>query len=65
MKSYVDNENKLFDTIHDYDGIDKIVIYIEETRQKKTLPPSKNIKASGVVIDKLKSIYGEENIKVI
>jgi DNA polymerase-3 subunit alpha len=65
MKSYVDNENELFDTIHDYDGIDKIVIYIEETRQKKTLPPSKNIKASGVVIDKLKSIYGEENIKVI
>jgi DNA polymerase-3 subunit alpha len=65
MKSYVDNEKKLFDTIHDFEGIDTITIYIEETRQKKTLPPNKNIKAQGEVIEKLGTIFGENNVKVI
>jgi DNA polymerase-3 subunit alpha len=65
MKSYVDNEQKLFDTIYNYRGIDTITIYIEETRQKKILPSNKNIKAEGEIIEKLGEIFGENNIKVI
>jgi DNA polymerase-3 subunit alpha len=65
MKAYTDNEQELFATIHDFDGIDKITIYIEETRQKKILPPNRNIKAEGTVLEKLGEIFGENNIKVI
>jgi DNA polymerase-3 subunit alpha len=65
MKAYVDNEVKLLDAIHDSEGIDRVTIYIEETRQKKVLPPNKNIKAEAKIIEKLGSIFGEHNIKVI
>jgi DNA polymerase-3 subunit alpha len=65
MKSYVEKEFTLFDAIHDFEGIDRITVYIEETRQKKVLPPNQNIKADSPVLDKLRSIFGEDNIKVV
>jgi DNA polymerase-3 subunit alpha len=65
MKSYVDNEQKLLGIIHDYEGKDTVTIYIEETHQKKTLPPNKNVKAQGQVMDKLCSVFGENNIKLV
>jgi DNA polymerase-3 subunit alpha len=65
MKSYVDNEVKLFEAIHDFEGKDTVTIYIEETRQKKTLPPNKNVKANGQLIDNLSTIFGKNNVKVV
>jgi DNA polymerase-3 subunit alpha len=65
MKSYVDNEGKLYETIHDFKGKDKVTIYIEETHQKKTLSASQNVKAQSQLLDKLRSIFGENNIKVV
>jgi DNA polymerase-3 subunit alpha len=65
MKSYVDNEKKLFGAIHDFEGRDTVTIYIEETRQKKTLPPNKNVKAQGQLLENLCSIFGEKNIKLV
>jgi DNA polymerase-3 subunit alpha len=65
MKAYVDNEIRLYEAIHDSEGIDRVTIYIEETRQKKVLPPNKNIKAEAKIIEKLGSIFGEHNIRVI
>jgi DNA polymerase-3 subunit alpha len=65
MKAYVDKETELLDTIKDSDGKDRVTIYIEETRQKKTLPPSKNIMAETKIIEKLESIFGENNVKVV
>jgi DNA polymerase-3 subunit alpha len=65
MKSYVEQESALLDAIHDFEGIDRITIYIEETRQKKVLAPNQNIKADSPVMDKLCSLFGEDNIKVI
>jgi DNA polymerase-3 subunit alpha len=61
----VDKETELLDTIKDSDGKDRVTIYIEETRQKKTLPPSKNITAEAKIIEKLESIFGENNVKVV
>ncbi|MBO5144674.1 MAG: DNA polymerase III subunit alpha [Lachnospiraceae bacterium] len=65
MNTYVEKERVLFDAIYDSEGIDNVVIYIEETRQKKTLPPNRNIKADSAVLDKLRSLFGEENVKVV
>lgn len=55
----------MFDAIHDSEGNDSVVIYIEETRQRKTLPPNRNIKADSAVLDKLRALFGEENVKVV
>lgn len=65
MDTYVNKEAELFDAIYDSEGIDNVVIYIEETRQKKVLPPNKNIKADSTVLDKLRGMFGEENVRVV
>ena len=41
-----------------------MIIYIEETRQKKQLPANKNINADSEVLDRLRGLCGEENVKV-
>ena len=61
----MEKETVLFDAIHDSEGNDSVVIYIEETRQRKTLPPNRNIKADSAVLDKLRALFGEENVKVV
>ncbi len=65
MDTYINKEAELFDAIYDSEGIDNVVIYIEETRQKKVLPPNKNIKADSTVLDKLRGLFGEENVRVV
>lgn len=65
MNTYMSKELTLFDAIYESEGIDNVIIYIEETRQKKTLPPNRNIKADRAVLDKLRNLFGEENVKVV
>jgi DNA polymerase-3 subunit alpha len=65
MKSYVDKENELYLLIHDFEGKDRVTIYIEETRQKKTLPANKNINADSALLDKLCAVFGKDNIKLV
>ena len=65
MNTYVSKEATLFDAIYESEGIDNVIIYIEETHQKKTLPPNRNIKADRAILDKLRNLFGEENVKVV
>ncbi len=65
IDSYVEKESVLFDAIFDSEGKDSVVIYIEETRQRKTLPPNKNIQADSELLDRLRALFGEENVKVV
>ena len=50
---------------NDSDGNDKVIIYLTEEKQKKILPPSKNVRADGELTDKLKSIIGDDNVVVV
>ena len=65
MNTYISKEAELFEAIYESEGIDNVVIYIEETRQKKVLPPNRNIKADSTVLDKLRGLFGEENVRVV
>ncbi|MBQ5851455.1 MAG: DNA polymerase III subunit alpha [Lachnospiraceae bacterium] len=65
MAAYKENEAKLFDTIFESEGNDSIVIYIEDTKQMKTLPPNKNIHADTKILEKLRGIFGDDNVKVV
>ena len=65
MNTYLGKESALFDAIYESEGIDTVNIYIEETRQKKTLPPNRNIKADSAMLDRLRDLFGDENVKVV
>ena len=65
MDSYISQEKQLFDSIAQSDGNDTIVIYLEDSKQMKTLPPNRNIKADGEVLDRLRGMLGENNVRVV
>lgn len=65
LQSYAEREDALFDAIFDSEGHDSVVIYIEETRQKKTLPPNRNVQADSELLERLRGLFGEENVKVV
>ena len=65
MDSYISQEKQLFDSIAQSDGNDTIVIYLEDSKQMKTLPPNCNIKADGEVLERLRGMLGENNVRVV
>ena len=65
MDSYISQEKQLFDSIAQADGNDTIVIYLEDSKQMKTLPPNRNIKADGEVLERLRGMLGENNVRVV
>ena len=65
MDSYISQEKQLFDSIAQSDGNDTIVIYLEDSKQMKTLPPNRNIKADGEVLERLRGMLGVNNVRVV
>ena len=65
MEDYEKAENALFDAIADSDGRDGIVIYVENPRAKKQLPPSRNVRADKELLERLGGLFGENNVKVM
>nr|MCR5672464.1 DNA polymerase III subunit alpha [Lachnospiraceae bacterium] len=53
--------NKL---IADSDGKDIIVIYIEETKEKKELPRSSSVNANEILVAKLSDAFGSDNVRL-
>lgn len=62
---FQEQEEKLYDMIKESDGNDGIVIYIEDIKAMKRLPPSKNVKAESFLIRQLAKYFGEKNVKVV
>ena len=64
VDEYTGREAVLYDAIHDSEGKDQVVIYIEETRKMKTLPANRNVHASEELITRLEELFGKNNVKV-
>ncbi|MCR5421958.1 MAG: DNA polymerase III subunit alpha [Lachnospiraceae bacterium] len=64
-EEYEAKEKELYDIIRGQDGKDTVVIYIENTRQMKQLDKAMSIKADEVLINSLKELFGEDNIKLV
>lgn len=62
---YFAKEAELMEMIKYSDGKDDIVIYIKDVKAKKVLPPSCSVNADDMLLDRLKTTYGEENVKMI
>lgn len=65
IESFEENEEKLNDLIRESDGRDEVVIYTENPKAVKTLPPNRNVNADNVLLEKLKGSFGEQNVKIV
>ena len=65
MQEYETAEKQLMETLAGSDGNDGVVIYVENPKAKKALPPNRNVRADKELLSRLEELYGEENIKVI
>ncbi len=61
---YLKKEEELNKIIADSDGKDIIVIYAEDTKEKKTLPQSSTVRADEELISRLAAAFGSDNVKL-
>lgn len=64
VDSFVRDEQRLYSLLNPYDGNDSVVIYCEKEKCMKRLPKSRNVKAGKELMERLNSVYGEENIRI-
>ena len=64
MEAYQASSNELLQTLQTSDGHDSVVIYIEEAKAMKKLPPSCSVQAGEELKAQLCAKYGEDNIKI-
>lgn len=62
---YLEQEKKIDEIIRESDGNDSIVIYLNTERATKKYPVSKNFLATSEIVERLKNIFGEKNVKLI
>ena len=65
MEAYEKQIDELLATLADSDGSDSVILYIEDKKVMKKLPPNRNVNADEVLQEKLSGRYGKENIKIV
>ncbi len=63
-QEYEENVGELYKMLADSDGQDGVVIYVEDPKSMKQLPPNKNVNADEKLISELMGRFGNENIKI-
>lgn len=64
-EAFVQDEEGLYSMLRESDGNDSVVIYLEEEKQLKRLPPSRNVDAGSGVLSGLFQRLGEKNVKLV
>ena len=64
MEAYETGIEELLRDISQSEGNDSVVLYIEEKKQMKKLPPGRNVNADEALYDALCKKYGKDNIKI-
>lgn len=64
-EEYETASGELLELLSESDGRDSVVIYIENPRAMKTLPPNRNVCADAELLGRLGARFGEENVKVV
>ena len=65
MEQFRQANDTLMGMLKESDGRDQVIIYVAESKQRKTLPPEFNVKADEILLNKLSEKFGENNIKVV
>jgi DNA polymerase III subunit alpha len=64
QEAFRKDEQALYSLLNEYDGNDSVVIYCEEEKCMKKLPKSKGIHANEDLMQRLSTIYSEENVRI-
>ncbi|WP_026507809.1 DNA polymerase III subunit alpha [Butyrivibrio sp. MC2013] len=56
-------EETLLKAMEGHGGKDSVVAYLEDTKQMKKYPPNMRINASREMLDKLRGLFGENNVR--
>ena len=64
-EAYEKTEKALLELLAQSDGNDGVVIYVENPKAKKALPPNRNVKADKELVSRLSELYGESNVRVV
>ena len=65
LKDWLAAETALYDIIENYDGRDSVVVYLEDQRLKKRLPPNRSVRADQELMTRLAGLFGAENVKLM
>ncbi|MDO4294304.1 MAG: DNA polymerase III subunit alpha, partial [Eubacteriales bacterium] len=65
MEAFTSREKELLSAIADSDGRDGIVVYVENPRAMKQLPPNQSVSADRALLERLEEMFGDENVKVM
>ena len=65
MEDYEQRIEELLQDLSESDGNDSVIIYIEDKKMMKKLPPNRNVDANEILHVKLSEKYGKENIKIV
>ena len=64
-EAYESKSKELLDLLADSDGKDSVIIYIEEIKAMKKLPPNWNVNADEQHAKVLSEKFGKENVKIV
>ncbi len=64
IDSYKECENSLLSMLSEYDGADSVNIYCSKEKAMKKLPPSRSVGINETLLIKLRTEYGEDNIRI-
>ena len=63
-EAFQTEEKELYEILADSDGKDVVVIYLNKEKAKKILPSSYSVNADFLLVDKLSSKFGKENVAI-
>ena len=55
----------LYDVLRSSDGQDQVVLYLKAEKAVKRLPASRTVQIDADLTERLKGMYGDENIRVV
>ncbi|MBQ9765088.1 MAG: DNA polymerase III subunit alpha [Lachnospiraceae bacterium] len=64
-EEYLAKEEVLLSMLADSDGNDSIVIYCAKEKARKNMPQNYNICINGDIIERLSTVFGKDNVKVV
>ncbi len=62
---YEKKEAQLLGILKESEGNDSVVVYVENPRAKKSLPPNWNVNAGAALVNRLEEQFGKENVRVV
>ena len=60
--AWKEGKDLLFREIEEHGGRDKVIIYIENPRLRKELPPGQGVRADRALVAGLAELFGEKNV---